>query len=104
MRDDLFSKGPWVLAAFRSRQQVMQADSLMRRRGIATSIVTTPRAIAVGCGLSLQALEKDVEIVRDVLRKIPRDSLVGLYSFEGVSGSRVDVTPIGLENPQVNPG
>ena len=41
------------IAAFRSRQQVMRFDSALRRAGIEADIVSTPRVVSVGCGLSV---------------------------------------------------
>ena len=41
-----------IIAAFKSRSQLMSFDAAMRRAGIKTEIVPTPRAVALGCGLS----------------------------------------------------
>jgi len=41
------------IAAFRSRQQVFRFDSALRRSGINGRIISTPREIQVGCGLSV---------------------------------------------------
>ena len=42
------------IAAFRSRQQVLHYESILSRRGIPVRVLSTPREVAVGCGLSLQ--------------------------------------------------
>ena len=39
------------IAAFRSRQQVLRFEDIMRREGVNVRVVTTPRAVALGCGL-----------------------------------------------------
>ena len=46
------------IAAFRSRQQVLRFEDVLRREGVNVRIVTTPRTVAMGCGLSVRfALE-----------------------------------------------
>lgn len=45
MREEIFG-----IASFRSRQQVLQLESALRRVGVPASIVTTPRDVALGCG------------------------------------------------------
>lgn len=42
------------IAAFRSRQQVTAFAQALHRAGLRASIVSTPRSIAVGCGLSVR--------------------------------------------------
>ena len=47
MREEIFG-----IASFRSRQQVMQLESALRRMGVPASIVTTPRDVDFRCALS----------------------------------------------------
>ena len=42
------------VASFRSRQQVLQMEAALRREGVPVSVVTTPREVALGCGLSVR--------------------------------------------------
>ena len=51
------------IASFRSRQQVLKFETALRRAGIRVSIITTPRDVAVGCGLSVRF---EVENFREV--------------------------------------
>ena len=39
----------FAIASFRSRQQVMNFESQLKRAGIRAEVVSTPRDIAVGC-------------------------------------------------------
>ena len=48
------------IAAFRSRQQVMNFEAILRRAGIAVRVMSTPRDVAVGCGLSVQFSVEDM--------------------------------------------
>lgn len=84
------------IASFRSRQQVLQFQDMLRRRGIRTTVVSTPREIAVGCGLSLRFDLQQAQQVVDLARAMRPDSLVGFYALERV-GNRVTARPISIQ-------
>lgn len=48
------------VAAFRSRQQVLLLEAALRREGVASRIVSTPREVSMGCGLSVRFRLEDV--------------------------------------------
>ena len=52
------------IAAFRSRQQVMRFENALRREGIFARVVTTPREVAMGCGLSVRFELNDLSRVK----------------------------------------
>ena len=70
------------IAAFRSRQQVMRFESALRREGIFARVVTTPREVAMGCGLSVRFELKDLAAVKDVLARENPGNLIGLYRVD----------------------
>lgn len=74
------------IAAFRSRQQVLKYESLLARSGIASRVVSTPREIAVGCGLSLQFSLNDLRMVQSVLSRDRPVNLIGLYMVDQQDG------------------
>ena len=81
------------VAAFRSRQQVLRFESALRQRGIPTQIVTTPRDISMGCGLSVRfPMERLGEVRRTLLASNP-GNLIGLYRAE-YDGQRLRVSPV----------
>ena len=81
------------VAAFRSRQQVLRFESALRQRGIPTQIVTTPRDISMGCGLSVRfPMERLGEVRRTLLASNP-GNLIGLYRAE-YDGARLKVSPV----------
>ncbi|MCH5143215.1 MAG: DUF3343 domain-containing protein [Clostridiales bacterium] len=43
-----------ILAVFRSRSQAMDCNSRLRRGGIPSSLINTPKEAGVGCGLSVK--------------------------------------------------
>jgi len=73
------------IAAFRSRQQVMRFENALRREGIFARVVTTPREVAMGCGLSVRFELNDLSRVKMVLARENPGNLIGLYrvDYEG---------------------
>lgn len=81
------------IAAFRSRQQVLRFEDALHRAGVACSVMTTPRAVALGCGLSVRFDLEDAERVRAVLRSENPGNLIGLYRVE-FSGGKTQISPL----------
>ncbi|MBQ8506118.1 MAG: DUF3343 domain-containing protein [Clostridia bacterium] len=81
------------IAAFRSRQQVMHFEDALRREGLNVGVVTTPRAVAMGCGLSVRFNIEDADRVKWALRRMNPGNLIGLYRVEQ-GGVRPVITPI----------
>ena len=84
------------IAAFRSRQQVMRFDSVLRRAGIHAEIVSTPRDVAIGCGLSVAYDLRDTAAVLDAYRRSQPGNLIGFYEVVRAPGQRPQVVPISL--------
>ena len=78
------------VAAFRSRQQVLRFEAALKRQGVPARVVTTPRDIAMGCGLSVRfPMEKLPDVRRALLMENP-GNLIGLYRAE-YDGMRLKV-------------
>ncbi|MBQ8556591.1 MAG: DUF3343 domain-containing protein [Clostridia bacterium] len=84
----------FCIAAFRSRQQVMAFEKVLRMSGISSSIVTTPRAVAIGCGLSVRFEEKDMSRVRQLYQQHQPGNLIGFYSVEQAGPGRATVRAV----------
>lgn len=84
----------FCIAAFRSRLHVMAYERLLRGMGVKASTVSTPRAVAIGCGLSVRFETADLDRARQALRQMPQGNLVGLYSVERDAMGRTIVRPI----------
>jgi len=82
------------VAAFRSRQQVLRFEQALRRHGVPASVISTPRDISMGCGLSVRFPLNRVTEVRRALRETPTTNLIGLYRAE-YDGRRLRVSPLG---------
>ena len=76
------------IAAFRSRQQVMRFDAALRRAGTPADVISTPREVAVGCGLSVQFDLRDARAVMNVFRQAPSVNLIGFYRVTRIPGQR----------------
>lgn len=82
------------IAAFRSRQQVLRFESALKRASIRVQVVSTPRDVAVGCGLSVRFEMPDVERVVAVYHKTQPNNLIGFYQVERSGAGRPKLTPI----------
>ena len=84
------------IAAFRSRPQVLLLENSLRREGISARVITTPRDVALGCGLSVRFDMADMERVGRAIRAQRPTNLVGVYRVENHTGARPKLTPIGI--------
>lgn len=78
----------YAIASFRSRQQVMNFENQLRRAGIRGEVVSTPREIAVGCGLSVKFDMSDLGRVKELCRVAPPQNMIGIYRAERGDGGR----------------
>lgn len=82
------------IAAFRSRQQVLLLEGALKREGLNVKVITTPRDVALGCGLSLKFNINDAERVQRVMAAQKPTHLVGIYRVEQSGGGRPRLTPM----------
>ena len=80
------------VAAFRSRQQVLRFEAVLRRMGAPVQVVSTPRSVSMGCGLSVRFPMEYLTQVRGALAASGPGNLIGLYRAE-YDGHRLRVTP-----------
>ncbi len=82
------------IAAFRSRQAVLRFDDQLRKAGIPTQIITTPRAISMGCGLSIRFDQRALPSAMEIYHtQQPSPNLIGFYIARNVEG-RISVTSV----------
>ena len=86
MRDE------FAVAAFRSRQQTLRFEAVLRRMGVPAQVVSTPRDISMGCGLSVRFPMEYTAQARAALKVMNPGNLIGLYRAE-YDGRRLRVTP-----------
>ena len=83
----------FLIAAYRSRQAVMRLDQSLRRAGVKTDIVSTPKAVAIGCGLSVRFDEGDLHRVRPIVNQENTSTFLGFYRVIH-TGGRVLVSAV----------
>ena len=84
------------VAAFRSRSQVFMFEGALRRAGIPVGIVSTPRDVSMGCGLSVRFRLEDAPAVIRVLRQVNTSNLIGLYRVEYMGSGKPRLSAIPL--------
>ena len=84
----------FCIAAFRSRLQVMAFEEALKHQGMQASIVTTPRAVALGCGLSVRFEEKDAPRVKALYQALGLGNLIGFYRVTRDVSGRASVYPL----------
>ena len=82
------------IAAYRSRQQVLLLENALRREGVNAGVITTPREVALGCGLSVRFSMEDLGKVQTAVRRLRPASLIGVYRVDS-GGGRTHLTPMG---------
>ena len=85
---------PYGIASFRSRQQVFAFESVLKRAGLRAQIVSTPREVALGCGLSVRFEMRDADRVFDLYRRAQPSNLIGFYQVDARPGARPQLTPM----------
>ena len=82
------------IGAFRSRQQVMRFDSALRRAGVRSQVISTPRDVSIGCGLSVRFELKDTKAVLDAYRQSRPGNLIGFYQVTRSGNNRPQIAPL----------
>lgn len=78
----------YAIASFRSRQQVFGFESALKRAGLRAEVVSTPREVALGCGLSVRFASEDWPRVSEIYRRVRPGNLIGFYQVEARPGAR----------------
>ena len=88
---------PFGIASFRSRPQVFAFEGALSRQGLRAEVVSTPREVALGCGLSVRFDLNDFTRVTDVYRRTRPGNLIGFYSVEPQNGGRPRIAPLVID-------
>ena len=73
----------YYIFSFRSRNQSMRFYEALKKENCAAKLITTPRAVSVGCGLSVQVSSQAVEAGRRILSYSNYDTFLGLFYVDG---------------------
>lgn len=83
------------IAAFRSRTQVLRLEDALRRAGLDAGVISTPREVAMGCGLSVRFHLADTPQVMAVYRRLNPGALVGFYRVDDYGTRQIRLSPLG---------
>ena len=84
------------IAAFRSRTQVLRLEDALRRAGLDAGVISTPREVAMGCGLSVRFNLADTAKVLAVYRWLNPSALVGFYRVDDYGTRQIRLSPLGI--------
>ena len=82
------------IASFRSRTQVLRLEDALRRAGLAAGIISTPREVAMGCGLSVRFELSDFGRVLSVYRRLSPGALIGFYRVDHYGTRQMKLSPL----------
>lgn len=85
------------IAAFRSRTQVLRLEDALRRAGLSAGVISTPREVAMGCGLSVRFELADFPQVMVVYRRLNPGALIGFYRVDDYGTRQIRLTPLRTE-------
>lgn len=84
------------IAAFRSRTQVLRLEDALRRAGLDAGVISTPREVAMGCGLSVRFSLAQTARVLGVYHRMNPGALVGFYRVDHYGTNQMRLTPMRL--------
>lgn len=80
------------IVALRSRQHAFHLNQLIRNEGISTQLISTPRELSLGCGISIRFSPFVTQRVISIYKKSMVD-IIGFFHIEK-SGSTMRITRI----------
>lgn len=84
------------IASFRSRTHVLRLEEALRRAGLHAGVISTPREVAMGCGLSVRFDLSQTAQVREVYRRLNPGALIGFYRVDDYGTRSMRLTPLGF--------
>ena len=82
------------IAAFRSRTQVLRLEDALHRAWLSAGVISTPRQVAIGCGLSVRFELSEYAQVMAIYRRLSPTALVGFYRVDGFGTRDIRLTPL----------
>lgn len=76
----------YLIISFKNRNGLMAFNKMLTSNGIFTSVINTPRTIAVSCGLSLKTDYKNLKYVINLLQIATPVGFTGLYLYNRTNG------------------
>ena len=84
------------IASFRSRTHVLRLENALRRAGLSAGVISTPREVALGCGLSVRFELSDLPRVAAVYRRMNPAALIGFYRVDHYGTRQMRLSPLSV--------
>ena len=73
----------YYIIVFRARSHTINFAKILSSYHVVCEIISTPRIINVSCGISVKFMPKDLNIVKNILKRREFDTFGGIFSIEG---------------------
>ena len=77
----------YLVVAFRSRTDTVRFYEFLRRNGLNSQIVNTPKQAGVGCGLSVKTAISNLEGIKKAIRFTAFSSFAGIFLVKNAFGN-----------------
>ena len=75
-----------ILAVFRSRSQAIDCNARLKKYGIISSVINTPKEANIGCGLPVKFYENQLNRAKTVIKGGNYSAFYGYYVMKNVYG------------------
>jgi len=79
----------YYIFAFRSRAESMAFFDNTKKQGLFTRLISTPREISIGCGLSVKVNDRNIDTAYELLEVCPNNTFLGVFYCNGSEITRV---------------
>lgn len=76
----------YIIISFKNRNSLMAFNKILTTRGIVTSVINTPRAIAISCGLSIKTDNKNLNFIINIIHYANISGFIGIFLYERING------------------
>ena len=73
---------------------MLRLEDALRRAGLSAGVISTPRQVAIGCGLSVRFELAEYSQVMAVYRRLNPTALVGFYRVDDFGTREIRLTPL----------
>lgn len=76
----------YVIVAFRSRSNTVKFNEILNRNNIPSEIISTPKEVGIGCGLSVKLSLNYLAVARKAVKMVKLNSFAGIFLVKRVGG------------------
>lgn len=83
-KDDMI----YLIFAFRSRTQSIRFSGELKAAGVVNTLVSTPREVSVGCGLSVKIGESAIGVAAAKLHTLELNTFIGAFRVTHIGSEK----------------